>query len=108
MALPQAWTNVELFILEDRIGRLYLFDPREDHLERLDDRDANLLVQWYEFSQSYTWHARAELGRMLVSTDSQRQDMSPSKTRRHRRCSTLPVETLLHELIDDYVASAER
>jgi hypothetical protein len=64
-ALPPDWLDADLFVIEDRAGRLYLFDPRHDHLDRLEPDRANLLVQWYEMSQSFDWHSRAEFVRLL-------------------------------------------
>jgi len=67
VAIPRSWVDVDLFILEDTTGSLYQYEPERDHLERLADRDANLLMQWYELSQTFTWHARDALQELLGS-----------------------------------------
>ena len=106
-ALPHSWASADVFILEDRIGRLYLFEPNGDRLERLPDQDANLVMQWYELSQSFTWHTRPEFGRMLRTTSPQRQDSIPAATRRSLQSPATPVGTLAHEPTDACLTHAE-
>jgi hypothetical protein len=69
-ALPRSWVNADICMLEDRVGRLYQYDPDQDTLERLAPDDANLLMQWYELSQSFTWHAREDLKRVFATPTS--------------------------------------
>ncbi|MEX1158641.1 MAG: hypothetical protein WEC79_06910 [Thermomicrobiales bacterium] len=67
-ALPPTWIEVQLFMLEDRVGRLFLLDPSLERLERLDPADANVLMQWYELSQTVSWHLLPKITRMLSTT----------------------------------------
>jgi hypothetical protein len=78
-ALPRSWVNTDVCMLEDRVGRLYQYDPDSDILERLDTADANLLMQWYELSQSFTWHERDDLSR-IFATASNRADRLANST----------------------------
>jgi hypothetical protein len=60
-ALPPAWMESRLFLIEDRIGRLYMFDPADRSLERVEDSEASALMLWYDLSQAHSWYSRAEL-----------------------------------------------
>jgi hypothetical protein len=103
-ALPPAWIEVQLFILEDRVGRLFLLDPAAERLDRLDPIDANLLMQWYELSQVVSWHSLLQITQMLSTTRQQRpRDIGP-KTRAGDRPPVAvehSVATGIFELHDD-------
>jgi hypothetical protein len=107
VALPRGWMDSYEFILEDRVGTLYLFDAGRDHLQRLDPGDANMLMQWYELSQSFSWHSRADLVPMLALRRSSQARVTIGSGSEHRSRSTASASsTLFPELIEDHVVNA--
>ncbi len=101
-ALPYAWMDSDTFILEDRVGGLYLFEADQDRLERLNSEDANLLMSWYELSQSFTWHSRVELVQMLtLNVGRQDRVVAGPVATRQSRSETSTYATVLAEPIDD-------
>lgn len=75
-ALPPGWVETQVYILEDQIGRLYEFDPILDYLEQLEPNDANLIMQWFELSQTFTWHRREELAQVFTFAKRRRDRLS--------------------------------
>jgi hypothetical protein len=57
---------VDEYILEDDAGGLYILDPCAGRLEPLDPPDANQLIQWFELSQSFSWHTVSDLVNTLL------------------------------------------
>lgn len=60
-ALPAAWLAVDEYIIEDEAGGLYLLNACAGQLEPLDPADANVMIQWFELSQCFSWHTASDL-----------------------------------------------
>ena len=88
------------YVVEDRLGRLYLLDPILGRLEPLDPVEANVLAEWYEFSQSYCWKSRSELIRTLSPADQRRMRIVPTDNAEAERLDA-DVPMLAHPIAID-------
>jgi len=68
VAFPPSWMDVKLLLVEDRVGRLYLFNPASESLDLVFDDEIQSLIQWFDLSQTLTWYTCSELTRTLLTT----------------------------------------
>ncbi len=68
-ALPPDWMESNLLLIEDQVGQLYMFDPEDESLERVERAEASALMLWYDLSEARSWYSRAELTLRLTSRD---------------------------------------
>jgi hypothetical protein len=67
-ALPASFAGTSDLIVEDVGGSLYLLDRAARRLVPLPDAEANIVINFYEPSQDYTWYSETELFRRLDGT----------------------------------------